>query len=236
MNKKKDNNLLDANTAVESYLDNLLQEATEPSNEKPTQYAEPNHNIHVLETPLTIAKQDVTPEDVPILIAETEETDVLVDIEEGINSDAELNKRDIKELFNFPIQCLMFKVNNNLLSIPLINMGSVVPFKGHLTQLPYSPDYFKGLLKYREHNVRVADTAVLLNSSNGSEFSPSHLLVFEEEDWAISCDVLLDVVTLTEDDIKWHEEGSDRISLGTIKQSLALILNPEAITKKLIDQ
>lgn len=224
---KKPNKLLDANTAVSSYLDNLLQEATEL--DKPVVQDLENHNIHVLETPLTTAK-NFNRDDVVKAFKEELKPDVKVE--------EKLDKLSYKEQFEYPVQCLMFKVKEHLLAIPLIKMGSVVPFGGRLTQLPYSPPYFKGLLKNRDKNVRVADTAaLLLNESQNNDndgFLPSHLLVFENDDWAISCDELFDVVTLDEAHIKWHTD-ENRLSLGTIKSTLALILNPDAISKKLLN-
>ncbi len=240
MKKIKPSKLLDANTAVESYLDHLLQEATEPVAEPNVKFVanNENHNIHVLETPLTALKQ-LTKDDV-VITAEVSVNDNETELEK---TSIKLQKkkaqeRTLKEELNFPVQCLMFKVKGHLLSIPLIRMGSVVPFGNRLTQLPYSPNYFKGLLKHRDSNVRVADTAALLmgivQGKDNDDFNPSHLLVFKDNDWAISCDELLDVVTLNEDDIKWHTGEKDRLSLGTIKKTLALVLNPEAIRKKLI--
>jgi len=242
MNKTKPNKLLDANTAVESYLDNLLQEATEPKIEraqsKKAYYKE--NNIHVLATPLTqtplIQDDDLIDEDT------VHDATPMATTERVSNDDLSDEFKDVaqtvpsKEHLVFPIQCLMFKVDGHLLAIPLIKMGNVVPFGERLTQLPHSPKYFKGLLKHRGNNVRVADSASLLlngghNDSNA--FLPSHLLVFEDEDWAISCDELLDVVTLNEEDIKWHTGEKKRLSLGTIKKSLAIILSPDAISKKL---
>lgn len=242
MNKTKPNKLLDANTAVESYLDNLLQEATEPKTEeaqgKKAYYKE--HNIHVLATPLTqtalikeddLIDEDTVPDANHVATTERVTNDVLSDDFKGI-APTVLSKENLA----FPVQCLMFKVDDHLLAIPLIKMGNVVPFGERLTQLPHSPKYFKGLLKHRGNTVRVVDSASLLLSGahNGSNaFLPSHLLVFEGEDWAISCDELLDVVTLNEEDIKWHTGKKERLSLGTIKKSLAIILSPDAISKKL---
>ena len=230
---KKPKKLLDANTAVSSYLDNLLQEATEfKSVQSNDLHHDHDHdNVHVLETPLTTAKQ-LTKEGIVQVFEESFIDDKAEEVE--------LEKAELsyKEQFEYPVQCLMFKVKEHLLAIPLIKMGSVVPFGERLNQLPYSPNYFKGLLKHRDKNVRVADTAVLLlNDIQGSDddiFAPSHLLIFENDDWAISCDELLDVVTLEEDDIKWHSD-ENRLSLGTIKSSLAMILNPHTICEKLIN-
>jgi len=243
MSKRKPNKLLEANTAVASYLDNLLQEATEPKTQEELSnrgYATKD-NVHVLATPLTKtqlfkeddlidieAEPDVNPRAAIEKTTKEEISDELTEVSQAFTT---------KETLEFPLQCLMFKVDNILLAIPLIKIGTVVPFGNRLTQLPHSPKHFKGLLTHRETNVRVADSASLLlgerHRRENKEFLPSHLLVFESEDWAISCDELLDVVTLNEEDIKWHTGDQDRLSLGTIKKSLALILNPDSIANKL---
>ncbi len=239
MSKNK-NKLLDANTAVASYLDNLLQEATEP---KPVSSVKLKNkdkldNVHVIETPLTKAKliHDNDFIDAPLQQQE-EALDKCVEDNSSNELEPDVSTKD--EAFEFPVQCLMFRVNNNLLAIPLVKMGSVVPFGDKLTQLPHSPNYFKGLLKHRENNVKVADSTTLLmgviSGQTDDDFNPSHLLVFENDDWAISCDELLDVVTLNEEDIKWHESKNHRLSLGTIKKTLALVLSPEAICQKLVN-
>lgn len=236
MSKIKPNKLLDANTAVESYLDNLLQEATVPNEEQnlsASAYTK-KHNVHILATPLTQTH----------LIDEVVHNESAMETTENISEETLIDEQKepaqavfAKENIAFPVQCLMFKVNDNLLAIPIIKMGSVVPFEGRLTQLPHSPKYFKGILKHRDTNVQVADSLSILwkekNRDENEVFSPSHLLVFENEDWAISCDELLDVVTLNEDDVKWHSGMTGRLSLGTIKKSLALILNPDAISNEL---
>lgn len=231
MSTNKTSKLLDVNTAVESYLDNLLQEATEPVKAVPKAKVVPvveslaeveveevttviPDNVHVLDTPL-MGQTEVDVATTQSPVATTEEV-----------------------TFEFPVQCLMFKVEGHLLAIPLIKMGSVVPWGGRLSQLPYSPDYFKGLLKHRDENVKVVDTAVILGDVRKdptAEFKPSHVLVFENNDWAISCDELLDVVKLEESDVKWHAEGQNRLSLGTVKDSLALILSPQAISDYLLN-
>ena len=222
MNKSKPNKLLDADTAVSSYLDNLLQEATEDKAKiqvkektkvKQAEKRVEKKNVHLLDTPLTALIED------PGV---------------GVESNKQLNSEQKEDNFEFPIQCLMFRVENNILSIPLIRMGSVVPWGGRLTQMPGMSPIFKGVLQHRDKNVKVVDTAKLMGAKVIEAFSPSHLLVFEGGDWAISCDELFDVVKLEESDIKWHDKSLKKLSLGTIKESLAILLNPSAIETKLV--
>ncbi len=235
MSKNKHNKLLDANSAVASYLDNLLQEATEPKAKiiPVIKTQEKVQNVHIIATPL--AQATLLQEEAPVEL-DNEQENTQVAPKEQDSEQEEVCFLDKSETLTFPVQCLMFRVGGQLLSIPLVKMGSVVPFAGKLTQLPYSPSYFKGLLKHRDRNIKVADSAAFLmgeKSEQVKDFKPSHLLVLEDENWAISCDELLDVVTLKEDDIKWHDDKNKRLSLGTIKTSLALVLSPEAICYQL---
>lgn len=214
MQKKKASKLLEVNHAVESYLDNLLQEATQATlkqniSEKPkTKDVSNLAKLHVIDTPLTSLSETKK----PLVEAQT-----------------------IQQQLQWPLQCLMFKVNNNILSIPLIKMGNVIPWGGRLTHLPKSPQHVKGILKHQQYNIKVVDTATFLGEvSTDEEFSPSHILVLDDYEWAITCDQLLDVVAIEENDIKWHEPTMNKMSFGVIKNSLAQLLNPTVMSKQLL--
>lgn len=139
--------------------------------------------------------------------------------------------------YDFPLQCLMFKVSGNQLSIPLIDMGSVLPWGAKLTTLPHTPDWFLGLLIHRDENVRVVNTAKFMNIPEISQDDDSrHILVFGNESWAITCDSLGDVIKLNEKDVKWTRKGVSNLMLGTIKSSLAILLDPEKLLMQMKQQ
>lgn len=133
----------------------------------------------------------------------------------------------------FPMQCLMFRVGGHLLSIPLIQLSSVVAWKQSITRLPESPDWLLGLVKHRDSNLRIVDSQALLNIRLGAGGQAEHLLVLEDGGWAITCDHLEQVVNLAYDDIQWKPTGPGQLVLGTIRQSLSTLLSPPGITQLL---
>jgi len=226
--QKKDNiNLLEAEAAVEDFLDTLLQESTE--------YAVVSKPLKTKPRLLLIPELDLAPP-----VTEVEEK-LMVDeaplppaLETGLQVQQSVTKVDAND-YQFPLQCLMFTVAENVLSIPLINMGSVIPWGDRLTVLPDSPDWFLGLLKHRDENVKVADTAkvVQIKENNKKASGQRHILVFAGNSWAITCDKLGDVINLNEDDVQWSKPDSTGLALGTIKDSLAILLNPAKILNQL---
>lgn len=226
--KSEHHNLLEPESAVENYLDTLLQEATEAEN---------------LVQPLKLKKTiSLVPENT-LQVTENIEPPEPANIEQpGVSATpvVDVHKQDNPALrsrsldYAYPIQCLMFKVENNLLSIPLLDMGSVQPWDNNMTQLPRAAAGFLGLMKYRERNVKVMDTATILDIKQTSSSSqPKHILVFGDEEWAITCDQLGEVVYIESEDIHWSKPDAKSLALGTIKQSLALILDPRKVLQSL---
>lgn len=237
MKKKDSNSLLEPGNAVENYLDTLLQEST---------------GVEEIHKPLkTRAKVVLLPElDLSIQAQPESEKAPLPDVDEfekpaqpiePVDTSTECQSSDCKvaeedkKSYDFPMQCLMFRVGNSQLSIPLIDLANVQPWVDNMTQIPQAPEWFAGLLKYRDSNVKVADSARLLNIElQGKHSHPSHILVLGEGIWAISCDQIGDVIALRSQDIQWSSGRSHRnLALGTIKQSLAQLLDPDRIISRL---
>jgi len=230
--QKKNKKLLNASSAVEEYMDTLLQEATET------------------EQPLTLEKQESEISLVPDIVKDLEKIDLepapqqQLEPEQALKVTEELVEDDLLEAqsirrgdhsqYDFPLQCLMFYVEGHHIGIPLIDLGNVIPWKSALTKLPYSPDWFLGLLRYRKKNVKVINTATILSiDASGIKVDNPHIMVLGDEKWAITCDQLGEVVQLNENDIKWANKESNWFALGTIKKSLALVLDPAGILNRM---
>ena len=240
MSKKSNNNLLDAESAVADFLDVLLQEATEPTPAAP----------RVIEKAKVLLMPDIelTPPAAPAAKPQADDPPAETAIETKVEAPAPAQEAAVLESspepaeselqgvqrYQFPLQCLMFNVGDNQLSIPLIDLGGVLPWKDRLTQLPDAPDWFLGILQHRDVNVKVADTAkILCIPTSAVESASRHLLVFGDETWAISCDKLGQVLHLERDDVQWTMRESGSLSLGTIRESLAILLDPKKILKQL---
>ncbi len=230
MSKKDSNNLLKPVTAVENFLDTLLQDSTEKQPAAKPVKSKPNL--------LLIPDLEIEPSPPEVKIEQDlqQHQKILVDTGDQLKQqDDKAKPLNSHENYVFPLQCLMFSVAGAQLSIPLINMGSVLPWGERLTLLPDSPDWFLGIFQHRDINVKVADTAKIIQIGKNIEphSNSGHILVFGDDNWAITCDGLGDVIKLNEDDVKWSKQGSKGLSLGTIKQSLAILLDPEKILKQL---
>ena len=251
--QKPTNRLLEPHKAVESYLDNLLHDAVEPVvAEQPVKISPSVMFPPALESELEYAMEDIddeaplpdeslcvevnqvhvpepeiaslekkTPE-----LSSSVESEGVIEMTSTVDTDA-IKHIEISQRYDFPMQCLMFRVSGNQLSIPLIDMGSVLPWGGSLTKLPYSPEWFLGLLIHRDQNVRVIDTAKFMHiPQTETKNEGRHILVFGRENWALTCDQLGDVVKLNENDVKWTKKGVQGLILGTIKSSLAILIDP----------
>lgn len=242
---KNNNSLLKADTAVENYLDTLLQEAT--GENRVFIPVRLNTNTAMFPAIDLLQESDIIQPELEESLflngAEPDATEIEENIfingaEPGVTEINEGNKTESESEsfvkpshdYKFPIQCLMFRVGVNQLSIPLIDMGSVLPWVNNMTHLPHVPDWFVGLMKHRGSNVTVVDSANILKISIvGDNNSQRHILVFGDENWAITCDQLGDVVKLDAHDVQWSKPESSGLSLGTIKQSLAILLDPGKI-------
>ncbi len=224
MQNKIPSSLLKSDNAVGNYLDELLHQAT-----------------RVAEVEEAIAVQVIDKELLPgILIAEELQVEESADAGGKSKQLSVEDEVDISEdgcfslpLEMFPLQCLMFKVGDNSLSIPLTELTGIVKWSDNMTRLPQEPDWVLGILNYRDHNVRVVDSASILQIKVKEPVTANHILMLGEDGWGITCDQLEQVVKLEYDDIQWHQKSSSKRVFGTIRQSLASLLNPQGIVKNL---
>jgi len=136
-----------------------------------------------------------------------EESMALPETQPGPRPETPTLDEDPRQRYRFPVQCLMFEVADHALCIPLIDMGSVAPLDPDaMTRIPDSPDWLLGVLPHRECNLRIVDSAVLLGIQRRQVAEEGlHFLVFAEEDFAITCERLGEVVYLEDEDVRWLE-------------------------------
>ncbi len=215
MSEKVPSSLLKQDSALGNYLDDMLQRATQV--------------VQVQEVDLDAGIDRVLlPEE---LLLDTEVASKVTLVEappadgktESICQATEL----ISEMF--PLQCLMFKVAENLLSIPLCEMHSIVEWPDNWTHLPHEPDWILGILNHRGNHVRIVDSAEILQIKRNGDQRPAHILALAGEKWGITCDEVGKVVTVEYDDIKWNQNKTRPMTFGTIRSSLSSLLNPQGI-------
>ena len=216
--------LLSPRQALGDYLDEMLHQAT--SEEARDTLLEPRRGA-ILPAQLPVAQ--IIEEIDTLSAADAQQAEP----ERGRQSVEAVPSAAVSAELGFPLQCLMFRVGGHLLSVPLIQLSSVVNWSDTLTRLPQSPEWLLGLIKVRETKLRVVDSGKLLDIGATSTQSPEHLLVLGDSAWAITCDHLEQVVSLEAEDIQWKRGGDRALLLGTIRDSLSTLINPAGIAAEL---
>ena len=257
--KVETNSQLKQSNALSNYLDEMLHDATELASGAVDQPVRNQVKLESLERALLaeVAIKDTTPEQKQVIkLNKVERAQVSNIIGMTKRSSDELESEPevvlVEEVLveddpkshpakpsnridtgHFPIQCLMFRVGHNLLSLPLIEMNGVVPWTDELTQLPQSSDCILGILKHRNTNLRVLNSSKVLGIPAITAQKPSHILLLSDSASAISCDTLEDVVTLEYNDIQWQPVTGNALMHGTIRETLAYLLSPSGIIDSL---
>src|SRR5690606_2732180 len=92
-------------------------------------------------------------------------------------------------------QALLFSVGGLSLAVPLVTLHSVLPWPEQgISTMPNQPAWCYGLLRYRERNVRVVNTAAMVIPPDRAELMPTdpprHLLVVDDGRWALACSAI----------------------------------------------
>lgn len=251
MKKAETNSLLKQTSALGNYLDEMLHDATQLASDVETEDQDQPVKLESLERALLseVTIDDIVPDQVLVTalddtdeieapnigdITEHSSAEIKSEVELNLESNLDTGKPSSRlDISQFPIQCLMFRVGDNLLSLPLIQMNGVVRWSDELTQLPQSPDWVLGILKHRDTNLRVFDSSKVLGIPTVTGQTPGHILLLSDNASAISCDILEDVVTLEYNDIQWQAETGNGLIQGTIRETLAYLLNPSGIIDSL---
>jgi purine-binding chemotaxis protein CheW len=135
-------------------------------------------------------------------------------------------------------QAMFFEVAGLIIAVPLIDLGGIYNIN-KTTSLSGKPDWFKGVMLYREDKINVVDTALwvmpekcdtaLVNSLNYQ-----YVIMLDNSKWGLMAEHLVETVTLDQDDVKWLDNPIKRPWLaGLVKERMCVLLNVEALIKLL---
>jgi len=100
-------------------------------------------------------------------------------------------------------QAMFFDVAGMQLVVALTELHSVLPCSAiSIGRIPGQPHWQLGVFRHRDHHVRVLDTSGLLGRYTGS--GPTHVLLVADGDWALACHGIGDVLSLTAAGIRWR--------------------------------
>lgn len=235
---KKNITLMSQQSAVMSYLEDLLQEvpATLPE--------VPDNVVKVFPKQKSMDRQesvDVIPESGTDTAGSDSNQDKTAkdEAENSITGNA-VSAVQVPVWAEQEFQCLMFHVVGISLAVPLIKLNGVIPWNEDLTPMPGHSDAFMGLLQHLGKNVKVMDTAhVILPSEQMRQLEPSDdrikkIILMDEGRWGLACDDVGEVITLKQSDVRWRTAAGKRPWLaGTISERLCALLDTDVLSAQL---
>lgn len=128
-------------------------------------------------------------------------------------------------------QALLFNVGPLRLAVPLVRLHGVLPWPEAISAVPGQPAWSLGLMRHRERNVRVVDTASLVGAPGGAgqRAAPANVLIVGDGGWGLAADAIGDVLRLEPGEVKWRSAQGRRPWLaGTLLERLCALLDTDA--------
>ncbi len=210
-----------------------------------TEFAEPVAEI-VIPMPKVAEQTEVETEVVEEVVVEVEVEEAEVAV---VEQQPEITQQQeiVKETTGTPewaeskFQCLLFKVGELSLAVPLIKLNGVIPWSENVVETPNQTDWYLGVLMNHGNKVEVIDTAVMvLPAAHRQDMATdpadrlSHILLVDDQKWGLACDSIGEVVWLKKDDVKWRSNKTKRPwLLGTAIDHMCAVMDTEAFAEML---
>ena len=135
-------------------------------------------------------------------------------------------------------QAMFFDVAGLMIAVPLIELGGIHN-NDKTTSLMGKPDWFKGVMLYREEKVNVVDTArwVMPEKCDDkllSALNYRYIIMLGNSSWGLTAEKLVDTVTLKQEDVKWLDKSNKRPWLaGLVKNRMCALVDVASLIKLL---
>ncbi len=135
-------------------------------------------------------------------------------------------------------QAMFFDVAGLMIAVPLIELGGIHN-NDKTTSLMGKPDWFKGVMLYREEKVNVVDTARWVMPEKCDEkllsaLNYQYIIMLGNSSWGLTAEKLVDTVTLKQEDVKWLDKANKRPWLaGLVKNRMCALLDVGSLIKLL---
>lgn len=211
--------LVDERRALDVYLEALLREVPELTDDAPTPPAAPAPVAPTREVPVTSTRM------APAVMAPAPQ-EVMPPPEWG------------RQRF----QAMLFRTAGLMLAVPLVELSGVQEWDAApVTPLPRHVDWFLGLVRYRGRSVPVVDTALLVlpqdrraRLTTPAAERSTRIVFIGEGEWGLACDDVAEVVTLDPDQVRWRTTRTSRSWLaGTVIQHMCALIDPAAFARLL---
>ncbi len=167
---------------------------------------------------------------------ETNKTEPLVTHKSG----GDLIKNTPKAYRQGDFQALFFNVSGLTIAVPLIELGGIHKIE-KTTALIGKPDWFTGVMLYRDDKINVVDTALWVmpekcDEKLKSSLNYQYVIMLNDSAWGLTAENLVDTVVLKQDGVKWLDSTSKRPWLaGLVKDKMCALLDVTALIQLLND-
>ncbi len=233
---------------MKNYLSELLTEELPELERKTIKAARKTHDVvenNRLETLLknVSAEFNVAPKDVGTQQALVQQSTVEEKTAPQSQNEAALTTQKSSDDFiaktpksyrQGDFQALFFNVAGLTIAVPLIELGGIHKV-GKTTSLMGKPDWFKGVMLYRDEKINVVDTALWVMPEKCDEtlknsLNYQYIIMLNDSRWGLMAENLVDTVVLQQDEVKWLDSASKRPWLaGLVKNKMCALLDVDAL-------
>lgn len=237
--------------ALSDYLDSLLQEVPEFSEDEPTPAASPAETkAPAPQEPRVVERLPVmplppvhVPEEEPAPRTERPVEEPEPEVEVSAPQPAPEPKADpVPEWGREPFPCLLFTVDGLNLAVPLVHLNGILPWRDDLTPMPNHQSWFLGIGRNHGVNTRVVDTALVVvpperRAAGLGERKPlGNVILIGESSWGLACTAVGEMITLSPDDVRWRSSRGQRPWLaGTVIKEMCALLDTQALADMLVE-
>ena len=257
MADKKMTRLADPQTAIASYLDELLHTATDTALREEAEAPEPVKSQ--LQEPRVTTRTEPAP--VPSVekpaarqkpVQEKPAEPVRPSVRQAPEAPAPKQTVEVKpqpapepaapstrpEWSEQPFECLIFTVAGLQLAVPLILLGAIHRIEEEIRPIPGSPRWYMGIRPDQDHNLRVVDTAEWIMAgrvSPGARDNYRFVIRLDNSDWGLACDDVAQSFTLRPDEVRWRTARSKRPWLaGTVIDQMCALIDVRTMADLLV--
>jgi len=137
-----------------------------------------------------------------------------------------------------PFECLIFTVAGLQLAVPLILLGAIHRIEEEIRPIPGSPRWYMGIRPDPDHNLRVVDTAEWIMAGRvppDARDNYRFVIRLDNSDWGLACDDVAQSFTLRPDEVRWRTARSKRPWLaGTVIDHMCALIDVRTMADLLV--
>lgn len=192
-------------------------------------------------TELEVHEAEITPHKTLV----KQEDKIAANVEEDEIAELKTNKSSGNVIAQPPkayregnFQALFFNVGGLTVAVPLIELGGIHNIE-KTTSLMGKPDWYKGVMLYRDAKINVVDTALWVMPEKCDEemknsLNYQYVIMLSDSAWGLTAENLVDTVTLRQDEVKWLDKPSKRPWLaGLVKDKMCALLDVNSLIQLL---